>query len=59
MHDFHVFRQQQFDKCLSQGYFPAVGSLTPAWDTANRYSIFMANSLLDRANFSRERTTNN
>ena len=22
MHDFHVFRQQQFDKCLAQGYFP-------------------------------------
>ena len=22
MHDFHVFRQQQFDKCLHLGYFP-------------------------------------
>lgn len=22
MHDFHVFRQQQFDKCLRLGYFP-------------------------------------
>ena len=22
MHDFHVFRQQQFDKCLRERYFP-------------------------------------
>lgn len=31
MHDFHVFRQQQFDKCVSEGTFPCRWSPDSSW----------------------------